>query len=88
MLKQLDMYTVIHHLFVRGHPDLSLPYKRLNFSVKEYVQWMDSTSELEWINSIKSMLGYYVEEANRRGQKEYHVVYPAMLRYLKTIGEA
>lgn len=79
---QLDIFVVIHHLLVRGNPSLPLPHSMLKVNEEEYLQWIDSHTELEWISMIKDLLRDYVDVCDQSGAKSYHPVYPNIIKCL------
>ena len=81
--KPLDVYTLVHQLFVRAHTDLQLPHLRFAMTEVEYVAWIESRSREEWSNMIRETIRLYVEDVNKRGGKEFTPEYSLLLKVLQ-----
>lgn len=79
-LKILPPSVVLHHLFSRGTPSLQLPHAIRGWTVAKYSEWMDSHTEEEIWQLIKSSLDLYAKQVNQRGEKEFTPIYPVLLQ--------
>ena len=79
----LPKVIVIHHLFVRAFPNLSLPPWHFSWTEAQYSDWLDK-NESESLNLLSRCCEMYAEEIKRRGEKEYCKEYPLILQLLKS----
>ncbi|KAI9193313.1 Golgi transport complex subunit 5-domain-containing protein [Polychytrium aggregatum] len=79
---------LVHHLFTRAHPLIPLPTVFCHWSEQQYSEWLDAQEPKQAILLLEKCLGQYVDEANRKGEKEYCVVYPAIRMVINSALEA
>jgi hypothetical protein len=80
----LPPIIVLHHLFVRAFPVISLPPWHFNWNESQYSDWLDANPNGA-IQMMEKCLDIYAEEIKRRGEKEYCIEYPIIRNYLNSL---
>jgi hypothetical protein len=71
--------AVMHHLLSRAPNDLQSPNTLARMTLAQYSDWLDKHSEAEAWSRIKACLDAYAELVNKRGDKQFHSVYPLLM---------
>jgi len=80
---ELDALVIAHHLIARSDaPALQLPHVRNRWTEAEYVAWWDAHDDAEVTAALRAAVEAYAADANRRGDKQYVLEYPAIVRLL------
>ena len=82
--EHLPPMIVLHHLFVRSYPSISLPPWHFNMTELQYSDWLDAHPN-EGINLLEKCLDIYAEEVKRKGEKEYCPEYPILRGFIKSL---
>lgn len=78
-LRVLHPVDVWHHLIARGPPDLLLPHIRLKWTLNRYSRWLDEKQPEDVWQEVKRSLDEYAAQVDRRGEQQYHPIYPVLL---------
>lgn len=81
-LESIPKLILLHHLFVRAFPNLSLPPWHFSWTESQYSDWLDK-NEPESLALLSRCCEIYAEEVKRRGEKEYCAEYPLIMQVLK-----
>jgi len=81
----LPPIILLHHLFVRGHPQLKLPMNLWNWTEDKYSSWLDEHEDSEAYALLAKCADIYAEEVTRKGEKEFCVEYPSIKSVLANI---
>ncbi|XP_042478504.1 conserved oligomeric Golgi complex subunit 5 [Macadamia integrifolia] len=80
LLQDLPPSVILHHLYSRGPEELQSPMQRNGLTPLQYSLWLDSQVEEQVWKGIKATLDDYAAKVRARGDKEFSLVYPLMIR--------
>ncbi|CAD5120370.1 DgyrCDS8943 [Dimorphilus gyrociliatus] len=73
----------IHLLLARAPSSIPSPYSLNNWSMNKYSDWLNKHSEKERLALLQVALQTYVSNVQKRGEKEYDVIYPFLFQLLQ-----
>lgn len=83
--ESLPYSVVLHHLFSQAPADLKSPHEITGWSLSYYSQWLDEhESESERLELIRGTLDAYVQSVRAKGEREFAVIYPILLKVLQS----